>query len=179
MILQTTNTTVRQVIPEDAPFILRLLNEPCWIRFIGDKNIHDADAARAYINDRILASYSRHGFGMYLAREKSTGSPIGLIGFVKRDTLDAPDIGYAVCEAHQRKGYAVEVGRALIEHGWETLGFETLYGFCLPDNIASIRVLERLGLTYLRDQDVNQSNELCRLYQATRPQPPGTERANR
>mgnify|MGYP003625686110 CR=1 FL=1 len=92
-ILQTPRTIVRQATLDDAAFVIELLNEPGWIRFIGDRDIHDLDAARAYIHERLLSSYAKHGFGSYVTCEKSTNTPIGLIGFVKRDTLDAPDIG--------------------------------------------------------------------------------------
>ena len=144
-ILQTPRTIVRQATLDDAAFVIELLNEPGWIRFIGDRDIHDLDAARAYIHERLLSSYAQH------------------------DTLDAPDIGYAVCQAHQGKGYAFEVCQALVQHGWENLGFDKLYGYCLPDNVASVNLLEKLGMTYLRDEDVNHSDEMCRLYRATRP----------
>ncbi|MBC08178.1 GNAT family N-acetyltransferase [Thalassospira sp.] len=169
MIVQTERTILREANHDDAPFILQLLNEPGWLRFIGDRDVHDLAAARNYIDQRFRENYQKLGFGMCVAIEKYSQSPIGLIGFVKRDTLDAPDIGYSVSEVHQGKGYAFEVGSALIKHGWNAYGFEKIYGYCLPDNVASVRMLEKLGLTYLRDQDVNQTGEMCRVYVATRP----------
>lgn len=170
MIVQTEGTILREATHDDAPFILQLLNEPGWLRFIGDRNIHDLAAARDYIDLRFREHYDKFGFGISIALQKENLNPIGLIGFVKRDTLDAPDIGYAVSQAHQGKGYAYEVSAALIDHGWHHYGFEKIYGYCLPENVASVRMLEKLGLTYLRDHDVDhQSGELCRLYMATRP----------
>jgi RimJ/RimL family protein N-acetyltransferase len=168
-IVQTERTILREATHDDAPFILQLLNEPGWLRFIGDRNVHDLEAARDYIDLRFRANYDKLGFGMWLAVERHSQSPIGLVGFVKRDTLDAPDIGYAVSQACQGKGYAFEVSSALITHGWDHFGFDKLYGYCLPDNVASIRILEKLGLSYLRDQDVNQTGEMCRLYVKNRP----------
>ncbi|MAL41077.1 MAG: alanine acetyltransferase [Thalassospira sp.] len=168
-ILETPRTILREATHDDAPFILQLLNEPGWIRFIGDRNIHDLAAARDYIDLRFRENYEKLGFGMCVAIEKSSDTPLGLIGFVKRETLDAPDIGYAVTEAHQGKGYAYEVCSALLDHGWNVYGFDKVYGYCLPDNGPSIHMLEKLGLTFLRDQDVNLSGEMCRLYMATRP----------
>lgn len=171
MFLQTKRTILRDAHHDDAPFILQLLNEPGWLRFIGDRNIRDLDATRAYIDQRHREIYPKLGFGICIAFEQKTQTPIGLIGFVKRDTLDAPDIGYAVAENHQGKGYAFEVCHALIDHGWNVLGYDKIYGYCQPDNIASVKMLEKLGLTYLRDEDVNQTGEMCRLYRATRPLP--------
>lgn len=165
IILETARTIVRHATHDDAPFMLKLLNEPGWIRFIGDRNIHDLDAARAYIDERLIASYAKNGFGSYIVTDKTGLECIGLIGIVKRDTLDAPDIGYAVTTAHQGKGYAFEVTSALLTYAKTDLGLTRLYGYTLPDNAASLRLLQKLGMCYLRAQDVNhQSTEICDLY---------------
>ncbi|MEQ8392452.1 MAG: GNAT family N-acetyltransferase [Thalassospira sp.] len=170
IIVQTPRAIVRHATHDDAAFILKLVNEPGWHRFIGDRNVHDLDAARAYIDERFLASYAKYGFGSFVVCEKSSNTPIGLIGFVQRDSLDAPDIGFAITDAYQSKGYAFEICTALIDYGWNDLGFDKIYGYCLPDNVPSLRLLEKLGLTYLRDQDVNHdADEKCRVYGATRP----------
>ncbi|WP_417804827.1 GNAT family N-acetyltransferase [Thalassospira lucentensis] len=168
-ILETQRTVLRQATHQDAPFIMELVNGPGWLRFIGDRNIHDLDAARAYIDARMISSYAQHGFGQSIVWEKETNRPIGLIGFIKRDTLDAPDIGYAMREGEQGKGYAFEVCDGLLQHGWTQLGFDKLYGYCLPENVASTNLLKKLGLTYLRDQDLHQSGEMCSLYVMHRP----------
>lgn len=169
IIVQTPRAIVRHATRDDAAFILKLVNEPGWLRFIGDRDVHDLDAARAYIDERLLVNYDKLGFGMYVVNNKASNTPIGLMGFVKRETLDAPDIGYAVSETQQGKGYAFEVCSALINYGWSNLGFDKLYGYCLPDNAPSIRILEKLGMRYQHDQDVNQTDEMCRVYGTTRP----------
>ncbi len=168
MIVQTERTILREASHDDASFILQLGNEPGWLRFIGDRGIHDVEAARDFIDLRWREIHPKLGFGLCIAEETSTHTPIGLIGFVQRDSLDAPDIGYAVSGPYQGKGYAYEVCRALIAHGWNNLGYEQIYGYCQPDNTASIRLLEKLGLRYLRDQDVNNNGDVCKLYGATR-----------
>ncbi|WP_417810954.1 GNAT family N-acetyltransferase [Thalassospira alkalitolerans] len=163
-ILETERTIVRHATHDDAPFILQLLNEPGWIRFIGDRNIHDLDAARSYIDEKLLASYLKNGFGLYIAQDRETGTPVGLCGFVKRETLDDPDIGYAITEAFQGKGYAFEINNALINHARQALGFKRIFGFTLPENTVSVHLLTKLGLTYERDQDVNNSGEICKVF---------------
>ncbi|OSQ48843.1 GNAT family N-acetyltransferase [Thalassospira alkalitolerans] len=163
-ILETERTIVRHATHDDAPFILQLLNEPGWIRFIGDRNIHDLDAARSYIDERLLSSYLKNGFGSYIVIAKETGTPVGLCGFVKRDTLDGPDIGYAIAQSFQGQGYAFEVNEALLNYGHDTLGFDRIFGYSLPENIASLKLLTKLGLTYERDQDVNNSGEICKVF---------------
>ncbi len=169
MFLQTERTILRDANHDDASFLLKLVNEPGWQRFIGDRNIHDLDGARDFIDQRWREIYPKLGFGLCVATQKETDIPIGVVGFVRRETLDAPDIGYAISAAHQGKGYAFELSRALIEYGWDVLGYDRIYGYCQPDNQASIRLMEKLGLTYLRDQDVNNTGDICKLYGICRP----------
>src|SRR5687767_12512036 len=87
MILETPRLTLRHLSEEDAPFMLALLNDEAFIRFIGDRNVRTLDEARAYIRNGAMASYATHGFGLYLVESKELGAPIGLCGVLKRDTL--------------------------------------------------------------------------------------------
>jgi RimJ/RimL family protein N-acetyltransferase len=80
---------------EDAPFILELVNDPAWLRFIGDRGVRTLAQAEAYLQDGPLASYATHGFGLYLVRRKSDGAPLGMCGLLKRPSLPQPDIGFA------------------------------------------------------------------------------------
>ena len=130
---------------DDAAFILELVNEPGWLANIGDRNIHTLDAARAYIANGPSASLARHGFGLLAVCLKTSGETIGLCGLIRRDTLDAPDLGYALLSRHQRQGYAVEAAQAVLQQADEALNLPRLLAIVKPDNTASIAVLQRLG----------------------------------
>ena len=65
---------------DDAPFIYELVNDPDWLRYIGDKNVHSMDDAKQYILDGPIASYAKHGFGLYLIRLKNERTRIGICG---------------------------------------------------------------------------------------------------
>ena len=132
----------------DAPFILKLLNDESFIRNIRDSQVRTLDQARAHISEKFLHSYDTHGFGMYLVKLKSTGEPIGVCGIVKRDTLDCPDVGYALLPEFSGKGYATEGAKAAMDHGYNTLGIKRIVGITSAENKASIKVLEKLGLTF-------------------------------
>ena len=103
IILETERLRLRHLTPDtDAEFILELLNDPSFIRFIGDKGVRDLDAARRYIVDGPVKSYDANGFGLYLAELKTNETPIGICGLVKRDTLPHADIGFAFLPAYWR-----------------------------------------------------------------------------
>lgn len=149
-VLETDRLVLRRLDAEDAAFILQLVNEPSWLRFIGDKGVRNLDDARRYIREGPEASYERFGFGLFLAELKDTGAPIGMCGLLKRDTLDDPDIGFAFLPAFWGRGFARESASAVMALGKDTFGLKRLLAVTNPDNDRSIRVLEDLGLAYER-----------------------------
>ena len=153
MLFETDRLSVRRFTLDDAPFVLRLLNEPLWHRYIGDRGLRTVDDAREYLRSRLLAHYEAHGFGSYHVTLRETGEPVGLTGLIQRQGLDAPDLGYAVLEAHHGKGLATEVARATLAHARGDLGLGRVVAFIDADNVASRRVLEKVGMrpdgTYL------------------------------
>jgi RimJ/RimL family protein N-acetyltransferase len=149
-ILETERLTLRKITIEDAPFMLDLLNQPSFIRFIGDRGVRTLDDARNIIRKRYLEAYERLGFGIYLALLKEDQTPIGICGLVKRDGLDDVDVGYAFLPQYWSKGYASESVSAVLAHARNTLGIHRILGITTPDNTGSIRVLEKAGLKFER-----------------------------
>ena len=92
-ILETDRLTLRHLTRDDAEFILQLLNEPSWLRFIGDKGVRTIEDARKYILNGPVEMYSRLGFGLYLVELNDEDTSIGICGLIKRDSLDDVDIG--------------------------------------------------------------------------------------
>ena len=149
-ILETERLRLRKMTPADAPFILELLNEESFISNIGDKGVRDEAGAVGYIQTGPLASYERFGFGLYLVELKSTGEPIGICGLLKRDNLEHADVGFAFLPRFWRKGYAAESAAAVIDFGKNNFGLKRIAAITNPDNIGSIKVLERVGLRFER-----------------------------
>src|SRR5262252_2410369 len=149
-ILETERLIVRHLSADDAGFVLELLNEPSFIRYIGDKQVRNLDDARRYIADGPLQSYELNGFGLYLVELKASHTPVGICGLLKRDTLPDPDIGFAFLPAYWKQGYAFESASAVRHYARETLGIGRLLAIVNPSNAASIRLLERLGFRFDR-----------------------------
>ena len=149
-VLETDRLVLRWLDIDDAPFIIELLNDPSFIRFIGDKGVRTLDDARSYILNGPVASYEQFGFGLYATDLKETRVPIGICGILKRDTLPHPDIGFAFLPAYWNKGYAYEASAAVLEHARKNLGIDRLLAITTPDNEASTKLLVKLGLRFDR-----------------------------
>src|SRR5579863_8231406 len=100
-VIPTERLVLRHLDLNDDAFILELLNEPAFLRFIGDKGVRTLDDARDYISKGPIDSYRRFGFGLYLVSVRSGGTPVGICGLVKRDTLDDVDVGFAFLPQHR------------------------------------------------------------------------------
>jgi RimJ/RimL family protein N-acetyltransferase len=151
LILETERLRLRTLAPDDdAEFVLRLLNEPSFIRNIGDRGVRTLDDARAYILNGPVASYEKHGFGLWLMELKETCAPAGVCGLLKRDALEDVDIGYALVPEHWSRGYASEAASAVLAYARERLGLRRVVAITDAGNQSSIRLLEKLGFRYER-----------------------------
>lgn len=144
--IQTERLLLRRLEPEDAAFILALVNDPDWLRYIGDKNVRTLDEARSYIENGPAAMYAKVGFGLYLTALRSSGVPIGLCGLLKRDTLPDVDIGFALLPEYRNRGLAHEAAAATIAYGRSALDLRRIVAITTPDNVASQKLLRRLGM---------------------------------
>ena len=148
MILRTERLELRELRLTDDRFILELLNEPGFLRQIGDKGVRTLADAREYIAKGPMDSYARHGFGLYRASLMGRDEPIGTCGLLKREGLPDVDIGFAFLSRYWAKGYAAEAAAAVLDHGRRRLGLKRIVAITLPDNNGSIAVLEKIGLQY-------------------------------
>lgn len=144
-VTDTERLTIRHFEADDADFIVRLLNDPSFIRHIADKGVRTREEAVRYLESGPMASYRAHGFGLNLVELKGEGTPIGMCGLVKRDELEGPDLGYAFLPAFCGQGYAFEAAAAVLEQGMAAHALDTVLAVTLPDNARSHRLLDRLG----------------------------------
>lgn len=149
-VLETERLVLRRLSVDDAAFILELLNEPSFLRYIGDKGVRNVREAIRYLETGPLASYDRFGFGLYLVELKDAGVPIGMCGLIKRDSLPDVDIGFAFLPSFWSRGYAFESAVAVMTYGRDVLGLGRIVAITSPDNEASARLLEKVGLRYER-----------------------------
>ncbi|PSU76608.1 GNAT family N-acetyltransferase [Photobacterium phosphoreum] len=145
LISETERLIIRQLTLDDAEFIIQLLNEESFIRYIADKNVRTHADAVNYLMNGPLASYQDYGFGLNVVLLKETTTPIGICGLLKRAELDYPDLGYAFLTEFCQKGYATEAAFSVLNAGMKVHSLDTVLAVTLLDNESSNRLLQKIG----------------------------------
>lgn len=162
--IETERLLISEISVDDADFVNNLLNQPSFIKYIGDRNVRNAVEARGYIESKFLESYRRFGFGMYLVELKKDQIPIGICGFVKRDALPDADIGFAFLPEHCSQGYAVESAAAMMNHGKTVLGFKRILAITTKDNVSSAKLLRKIGFEFEKVLKLSDDDDEVKLF---------------
>jgi RimJ/RimL family protein N-acetyltransferase len=162
--LETERLRLRKFTLDDTKFIIELLNSPGWLQFIGDRNVKTEEQAIAYLENGPLKSYRQHGFGLSLVERKDDGKAIGMCGIIKRDNLENPDIGFAFLSDFNGRGYAFEMACATLSYAKVQLNIPRVSAITLAENSKSIRLLDKLGLQFVRTFCFPGSEEQLLLY---------------
>lgn len=158
--LETNRLYLRPLAVSDAIFMKELLNTEGWLKNIGDRNIHTIADAEAYI---LKINENKHYF-YHVSLLKETNIPIGVVTFMHRAQYHWPDIGFALLPLYAKQGYSYEAANAYLNEIKKQKSITTVLGFTLQDNIASIRLLEKLGLRFVHFfEEAGESLSLYRL----------------
>ena len=168
-VLRTDRLLLRWFCDGDAPRVLALLNDPAWIRFIGDRGVRTLDAARAYIASRLVAHYWYRGHGFWAVERRADGEFVGLCGLFQRDSLPQVDVGYALLPEHRGHGYAREAATACLHYGADVLGLRRILAITSLDNDVSAHVLRQIGMEDLGTQQLTGEPAPSRLFAWTAP----------
>ncbi len=165
--LETERLYMRPAHIKDAPFVLKLLNTPKWLLYIGDRNVHTEEDAEQYITSKMLPQFEEKQFGNYMVLQKEDHKIIGCCGLYDREGIDGVDIGFAFLPPYEGKGYAFESASKVMQYGQETHGITTVSGITVKENTASQRLLEKLGLTFIKMITLSNDTEAVMLYRNT------------
>jgi RimJ/RimL family protein N-acetyltransferase len=163
-VIRTARLQLRELRLQDDEFILQLLNEAAFLRYIGDKGVRTLSDARDYILKGPMDSYRRFGFGLYLTSLRDGGLPIGICGLVKRDALVDVDVGFAFLSRYWSQGYATESAAAVLAHGKERLQLARIVAITASENHGSIAVLEKIGLQFERMIQVTANSPELKMF---------------
>lgn len=165
-VLQTSRLELRELTLADAASMLAVLNDPAFVQFVGDRGVRTLEDAQRYLLEGPIASYARHGFGVWLVLVKDGGGRAGICGLLKRDTLEDVDLGFAFLPAYRGRGYAVEAAAAVLAYGREVLGLQRIVAITSPDNHRSGAVLEKIGFRFERLVRLEGDTAELKLYAA-------------
>lgn len=152
ILLETERTILREIDSSDAAFMVELLNDPAFVRFIGDRDVRTETEAAEFIDSRYRKSYLENDYGLYAVVFKGIGETAqqlaGICGFVKRENFTDPDLGFAFLPDFRGRGLAYETSLALLDYGRDELGFERVLAITTQDNEVSENLLLKLNFTF-------------------------------
>ena len=164
IILETNRLILREFNTDDAAFILILLNNPSWLQYIGDRNVKTMEDAHNYLLNGPMKSYQENGFGLSMAELKKSHIPIGMCGLIKREALENVDIGFALLPEFAGMGYALEIAAATMSYAKNSLGLKDIVAITSEDNTHSIRLLNKIGLSFERMVKLSEDEESLMLF---------------
>ena len=159
-ILETERLCLRELDLNDAEFIIKLLNTPNWLAYIGDKNVRTTEEAKRYLKDGPLKSYKKNGYGLWMVLLKDSEIPIGMCGLVNRETLEDIDIGFAFLPEYTQMGYGFEIADATMKYAKHSLKLNIIVGITNAKNIASIKLLEKIGLRFEKNIESSEGKDV-------------------
>ena len=163
--LETERLVLTIANVEDAEFFLRLYNEPKFIKFIGNRNLKTNEDASHYIEEKFTPQFEKMGFGNYVINRKSDNLKIGAVGIFMREGFEIPDIGFSVLEEFHNFGYAFEAANALKNIIIKNFKLEKLSAITTVGNTSSQKLIEKLGLKYIKMVKFPGDEELLRYYE--------------
>lgn len=159
----TLRTTLAPLSVADAPFMFELMTSPLYLRFIGDRGLGSIEDTERYIDSYFLESTRTHGFGYFVARN-ADAEPIGTVGFMQKEYLQCPDIGFAFLPQYSGIGLAYEVSEAALKYArdeWQLINLDAVTD---TDNVASQNLLKRLNFQFVQEIRHPESHEYLQLY---------------
>jgi RimJ/RimL family protein N-acetyltransferase len=165
-VIETERLALRPLDTSDAEFILRLLNEPSWLRHIGDRGVRTLEDARQYIETGPVTMFRQHGFSLFLVERKEDAVAVGMCGLIKRESLEHVDLGFAFLPEFWGRGYAFEAASAVLAWARGAHGLTRVVAITSQNNHASGRLLEKLGFRFEGMVRLKDDAEALRLYGA-------------
>jgi len=155
----TLRLSLTKISLKDASLILKLVNTPKWIAFIGDRNVNTLKEAETYIQKILMSENTQY----WVIKLKETEIPIGVVTLLQRDYLSNPDIGFAFLDEFIKQGYAFEAASEIVKHALIT--YKSVSAITLSNNIDAIKLLEKLNFRY--NNEIKLENEELLHYQIT------------
>jgi ribosomal-protein-alanine N-acetyltransferase len=142
--IETERLVLRKFNGDDLEELIKLRADPEVMRYIGDQS-------RERVTERFkyyVSLYDSHGFGMWAVIHKEAGALIGWCGLIFLDETPEVEVGYGVAREYWGQGLMTEAARASLRYGFEKIGLERIVAVAFPENTASRRIMEKLGMRF-------------------------------
>ena len=151
--MQTHRFVLREFQPEHAEHLFQMNNDWECIQYTGDVAFENLEEAENFVKN--YNHYQKHGFGRWTVLDKVSGEFLGWCSLKYDEELDECDLGFRFLKKHWGKGYATEASQLCLKLGFEKFDMQEIVGRVMPENIASIKVLEKLGMIYKETRTKN------------------------
>src|SRR5436190_8096080 len=148
--IETERLLLRSFSADDLDAFASLNADPDVMRYIGDGKPQGKEQTEIRLN-AVLDHWEQHGFGLFTVLEKESGEFAGFCGLKYLDTSSEIEVGYRLAKKFWGRGLATEAARASLHYGFEELALDRIVAVVQPENAASCRVIEKIGLRYERD----------------------------
>lgn len=163
--LETERLILKPVTEEDADLFLPLLNTPKWLDYVGDRQVHTLQEAKAYIEEKMTPQMKRLGFTNNVVIRKLDGVKMGCCGLFDREGVEGLDIGFAFLPDFENQGYAYESASKLLSIAFSDYGHSKVSAITIKRNLSSRKLLEKLGLTFKKFIRIPDDPEELMLYE--------------
>ncbi|HEY0050296.1 MAG TPA: GNAT family N-acetyltransferase [Pyrinomonadaceae bacterium] len=162
-VLETERLVLRQWTLDDAPELFEICRDAEVMRYIGTRKPYKAlDEAEKFLH-RVGEYQKTNGFSRWAVIKKTSGKIVGSCGFAYTHEMPEPELGYLFERAVWGKGFATEAARAVLNYGFEKLGFREIIAITDLENTASQRVLEKIGFTRRSVEKIDGEDSLIYL----------------
>jgi RimJ/RimL family protein N-acetyltransferase len=162
---ETERLLLKPTSVEDASFIVELVNSPKWIQYIGERNVRTEGEAKQYILEKMTPQLEKMGFANYTVVRKLDGVKMGTCGLYDREGLEGVDIGFAFLPEFENKGYGYESANKIKLVGFSQFGLKKIHAITTKENLASQKLIEKLGMTFKKFIKIPNDDEELMLYE--------------
>jgi [ribosomal protein S5]-alanine N-acetyltransferase len=155
-IAQTDRLLLREITFEDAVDVFNLNSNPNVIKYTSDPAFKNIADAKKLIENVIGKQYADYGHGRWAVINKSNNDFLGWCGLKFLQETKEVDLGYRFFEAHWGKGFATEAATASLKYGFENFKYAEIIGRAMKENIPSIKVLKKCGMTYSHEAQLHE-----------------------
>lgn len=154
IIFETPRLYLRQFTLADTELVLRLNSDPAVLQYLHEPMLKDEAHATEILNTIIFPQY-KNNLGRWATFLKDTNEFIGWCGLKYLPEREEIDLGYRFIPAYWGKGYACEAAKHTVDHGLHHLQLKTISGMAHINNIASLKILEKIGMQFIKEDVVD------------------------
>jgi RimJ/RimL family protein N-acetyltransferase len=145
--IETARLQLRHFTLDDFDDLFRIYSDPEVMRYLSLRTKEQTQASLC----KHIQHWQEHNFGMYAVIDKESGKMIGRCGLGFLDNTPEVELGYVFDKSYWNMGLATEASKATLNYGFEEIKLDRIVAIAKPENIASVRVIQKIGMKYEKD----------------------------